>query len=293
MNETEAFIKVVRAGGFADASRAWGVPRSTMSRQVARLEDRLGVQLLHRTTRSIGLTEAGRAYFERCGPAVDAIADAAREARTYLDGPRGVLTVSLPFDAARDLLGPTLSAFHKRYPDVSLRLRIDSRRVNLVAEGVDVAIRGGRMEDSSLIARLILTSDLYFYASPDYLERAGEPKSLKDLETHERLAFAGPPTGWPVQTPQGQARVPIDGWLVLNEWHTLAQCTADGGGIALILDTMAQPFVRLGRLTQVLHDHKAWGGGMYAVYPSAQRLSPKVRVFVDFLVEHSERWAAR
>ena len=284
VEDTEAFIWVARTESFAEAGRKLGVPRSTLSRQVQRLEARLQVRLLQRTTRYVGLTEAGRTYFTRCAPAVDAIAEAEREMRSHLDGPRGELTVAMPFDAARDLVGPLLPAFHRRYPDVALRLRVDARRVNIVTEGIDVALRGGRLDDSSLISKLLFRSHLGLYASPGYLKARGTPKNLEDLDGHERLSFAGPPGGWPVPDADGNIqRMPTDGWLVINEWVTLTRSVVAGSGIAFLIDTAARPHLASGSLVRVLPDVEIDGGGLYAVYPSAQHLSAKVRAFVDFL----------
>ena len=286
MEETEAFVRVVRAGGFAEAGRRLGVPRSTLSKQVQRLETRLGVQLLRRTTRQVALTEAGEAYFARCEPAVDALVAAEQEARSYRDGPRGTLVVSVPYDALRHWIGPLVTDFHAAYPDVQLRLRVTSKRVHLVREGVDIAIRGGTQEDSSLVARCLVPSALGLYAAPAYLDAHGRPETPEDLAGHTLVSFAGPPSGWPLPHPDGGTfLLPVDGWLVINEWHTVTQCVVAGGGVALLVGLDAAPHVAAGRLERLLPDVSVGNAGLYAVFPAAQRRTPKVRAFVDFYAE--------
>ena len=294
IEETEAFVQVVRAGGFAEAGRRLGVPRSTLSKQVRRLEERLGILLLRRTTRAVALTEAGEAYFGRCEPAVDALAEAEREAKAYLEGPRGTLVVSVPYDALRHSIGPLLPEFHATYPDVWLRLRVTSKRVNLVRDGVDIAICGGTQENSSLVARCLLSSGLGLYAAPAYLDTHGRPQTPEDLPGHTFVSFEGPPSGWPLPHPEGGTfLMPVDGWLVINEWHTVTACVVAGGGIALLVEHDAAPHVAAGRLERILPAVRVENAGMYAVFPAAQRRAPKVRAFVDFYAERLAGTATR
>ena len=287
MDETEAFVRVVRAGGFAEAGRQLGVPRSTLSKQVQRLEARLGVQLLRRTTRQIALTEPGEVFFAKCERAIDVIAQAEREAMTYLDGPRGDLVVSVPFDALRNYIAPHVSEFHERYPTVRLQLRVSSSRVDLLKDGVDIALRGGHQPDSSLAMRCLVTTGLGLYAAPSYLDTHGRPSCIEQVVSHARMSFEGPPGGWPLPMPDGTTfRLPADGWLVINEWRTITDCVVAGGGIALLLDFDAAPHVAAGRLERILPeigvDERA---GLYAVFDATQRRSPTVRAFVDFYVD--------
>jgi len=288
MDETEAFVRVVRAGGFAEAGRRSLTPRSTLSRQIQRLEDSLGVRLLQRTTRRVALTETGEAYFRRCAPAVDAILQARREALAASSEPRGTLTIACPFDFSRDWLAPLLPRFHELFPEIELRIRVSPRRVDLVGEGVDVAIRGGMLNDSSLIARRIAHSSLVMCATPAYLAEHGHPEQLADLADHATLTFAGPPRGWEFTGPAGNETVSEAGWLQINEWGTLRLVTLASTGIGLIEIHVVSKDIREGRLVRVLprYEVRAAGAGLFAVFPAAQQLSPKVRVFVDFLLEN-------
>jgi DNA-binding transcriptional LysR family regulator len=287
--EIQAFVHVVRAGGFTAAGRRMRIPKSTLSKQVARLEGRLGVRLLQRTTRRVAMTAEGEAFFTRCAAAIDALGDAEREAMASRDLPRGTLVVACPFDFARDWLSPSLADFRRRYPELNLEIRVSPRRVDLVGEGVDVAIRAGVLDDSALMSRRLANSELWFCASPAYLADRGRPRSLADLASHDVLTFTGPPGGWPITGPAGVERFANPGWLRINEWGSLCRLVCDGLGIGLIEAHAVQVPIGSGALERVLTGHAVTGGGLFAVYPSAKQLSPKVRVFIDFLVEHVTR----
>lgn len=283
LNDTQAFVAVGKARSFSVAGRALGVPRSTLSKQVMRLEERLGVRLLQRTTRTVSLTETGAAYFECCQRALEEIENAERMAMDVSGQARGELRVAAPFDAARDLLSPLLQVFHTRYPQVSLRLEICQRRVDLIADGFDVAIRGGPQSDASLIARQLRCVHLVMCASPDYLNRRGRPLDIAELESHDTVMMPLPAEH---QLLASQSRRPpsITPWLVANEWGLLRRALIDGLGIGLLPLELWQADFDERRLERVLPD-LGFTDGLYAVYPSRQHLSHKVRVFVDFLAE--------
>jgi DNA-binding transcriptional LysR family regulator len=280
LNETLTFVCVARSGSFTAAARFLGLPKATVSRRVARLEARLEVRLLQRSTRRTSLTDVGRVYYERSLHAISELENAERLLADVTDKPRGVLRVTTSFDFGRDYLAGWLPVFHQRYPDVQLELELTQRRVDLIAENVDVAIRGGALPDSSLIARKLVESSLILCATPAYLTRHGVPGTPADLVKHQCLAFS---KRWPLTGPEGTAQVDLDGWLVVNEFGVLYQAVLAGAGIGLLEANSARLDLTKKRLRRVLPDHAVHGGGLYAVYPSSHHLSPKVRVFVDFL----------
>lgn len=279
----QAFVAVGKTLSFSVAGRALGVPRSTLSKQVMRLEARLGVRLLQRTTRTVSLTETGAAYFECCQRALEDIENAERMAMDLAGQARGELRVAVPFDAARDLLSPLLEEFHARYPEVSLRLEIGQRRVDLIADGFDVAIRGGPQTDASLVARQLRPLHLVLCASSGYLNRRGRPVSLAELENHD-TAMMPLPAAYQLAGSQSTTPPSITPWLVANEWGFLRRALVDGLGIGFLPVELWQADFDAGRLERVLPEI-GFTDGLYAVYPSRHHLSRKVRVFVDFLVE--------
>ena len=286
LDDVAAFVEVTRAGGFAAAGRGLRVPRSTLSRQLQRLEETLGVRLLERTTRTVRLTEAGKSYFHRCSHALELIDAANRGARDAGALPRGSLRVSMPYDIARDVLVDALPGFRRRYPDIDLKLEITQRRVDVVREGFDLALRGGMpMRDSNLVVRKLLASTMRMYASPAYLEARGVPLEPADLEEHDLIGFATAdgPMVWKLSGPSGALDIAPKSWLAANDFSFLRAAVVAGLGIGLL-----QGAVALGDATQlrpVLPEYAMHGGALYAIYPSSKRVPPKVRVFVDFLVE--------
>jgi DNA-binding transcriptional LysR family regulator len=285
LSETFAFVSVVRTGSFTAAARHLGVPKSTLSRQVSRLEERLGARLLQRTTRRLSTTETGAAYFERCREAIEAIEDAERVAQDVSSSARGALRVSAPFDIGRDHLAPLLSEFRAAYPEIQLVLLLSQERVDLVAGGFDVALRGGELRDEGFVSRKLASSEVGLCASPDYLARRGRPVALEELARHDGVLMPFQPgdATWRLKGPDGMVAVPLPPWLVVNEWGVLRRAMLDGLGIGpMVLSSVAADLAQ-GRLARVLPEY-GLTGGIYAVYPSRHHLSPKVRVFVDFMV---------
>lgn len=290
LNETLAFVCVARSGSFTAAARTLGLPKATISRRVARLEARLKARLLQRSTRRTSLTEAGRVYFERSLHAITELENAERLLADVTDTPSGTLRVTTSFDFGRDNLAAWLPAFHERYPEVRLELELTQRRVDLISENIDVAIRGGFLRDSALIARRLLASSLVLCATPAYLERHGTPRTLEALRHHQCL---GPGRQFPLTGPAGVVTLELDGWLMANEFGVVQQAVLAGAGIGLIESTRLAGDLAAGRLCRVLPEYGVEGGGLYAVYPSSHHLSPKVRVFVDFLQQQIQLLASR
>ena len=282
--ETLAFVTVVEAGSFTAAARRLGSPKSTVSQQVSRLEERLGVRLLQRTTRRLHLTETGQAYFERCQPAINELRDAERLAQDIGDAPRGLLKVSAPFDFARDRLAAWMVEFRRRHAEIDVELRLGQHRVDMLAEGIDVALRGGSMPDSTFVSRKLLGTELLLCASPSYLDARGRPQTMGDLLEHDTVSMPGVP-GMPLRGPEGMEPLQMKPWFLANEWGALRRVLIDGGGIGPNLDTTVQHDLADGSLERVLPQYGTTQGGLFAVYPSRHHLSPKVRVFVDFVAD--------
>lgn len=280
------FAKVVDLNGFSAAARDMGISKSAVSKQIARLEEDMGARLLNRTTRRLSLTEPGLAFYQGA-LRVLAEAEAAEEAVTHLSSaPRGVLRVNAPMSFGVRHVAPALPAFMKDYPELAVELDLNDRVVDLVEEGYDMAVRIVGLRDSSLVARRLAPSWNILCAAPDYLARHGTPGSLEDLAGHECLLYSYQTTGdsWHFQGPGGERRIRLSSRLRANSGDALLQAAAGGLGIVLLPSFICHQEVRGGRLVQVLPEWSARSGiDINAVYPANRNLSPKVRVFIDFL----------
>ena len=272
------FVKVVQAGSFSGAARQLGVPNTTVSAKVARLEKRLGVTLIQRTTRKLHITPAGRAYFERCAPALEAIQDAEAQMTLAAPEPAGTLRITAPGDVAHGLLPPIVSRFLERYPRTRVEVMVANRVVDLIAEGVHLAIRAARLADSTLVARKFMPFSGGLWASAAYLKRKGTPRSPHDLSQHDGLVFArsfGQPLklgdGRVKSEPEFQARVAAD------DLETLRVFALQGKGIATLTDYLG----REAGLVQVLPAWSWMAGSLSFVYPGQRFVPANVRAFID------------
>lgn len=283
MQDMFTFVKVVEEGSFTSAAKALGMPKSTVSRQVARLEDRLGVRLLHRTTRSLRLSDAGQAYYERARRIVSDIKEAEEAVSSLQATPRGTLRISAPMQDNQPYLGAIVSSFMDAYPEVQVEVHVTNRIVDMVDEGFDVAIRGGVLKDSSLIARKLGSSRRLLVASPAYLEARGEPKTAAELPKHAVLAYQ--PDGARLRG------VPLTPRLLANNMEILRRCAIADQGVAYLPELLVSVDISEGRLVEVLHETKTRPGGLYIVYPHNRHLSAKVRAFVDHTIAFlKDRW---
>src|SRR6185295_17611582 len=189
LNRLAIFVRVVEASSFTGAARALGLRKSSVSRGVTRLEEELGVRLLHRTTRSLALTDAGRVYFDSVREALSGVEEATAGVKEMGHEPQGTIRVTAVPDFAATFLAPLVSRFVRRYPKIHVDLVLTSRSVDLIDEGIDIAVRGGKLKDSSLVARKIFNTDLQLFAAPSYLRRRGVPKRLRDLTAHDFLLY--------------------------------------------------------------------------------------------------------
>lgn len=287
LQDVTAFLAVVDTGSFTAAARRLGLAKSNVSRRLARLEQRLGARLLERTTRRQRLTEVGETYHAHVTGAMRQLEEAARSVSEIQGEPRGRLRITAPADW-NETMGRLVAEFSAQYPHIQVEVDLTQRRVDLVAEGFDLALRAGRLEDSSLIARSVGEGAAHLYASPAYLERRGPPRSLEALAEHAFVLFRGR---------QGEARLELDGPDGTHESVTVSgvisaldfgfvrHALLHGAGIGLLPDSLGAAELEAGRLRLVLPQYCLGRSPFHVVYPSAQFLSPKVRVFVDFCAQ--------
>lgn len=286
LNEIAAFATVVEEGGFTAAAKKLGVPKSTVSRRVARLEDELGVRLLQRTTRKLGLTELGESYYQRVSQALRSLDQAQDELTEAQDRPRGLLRITAPPDFGIAYLGELVAAFNEQYPEVSVWVELSGRMVDLVAEGFDLALRAGVLRDSSLVARRIAAADGWLVASPGYLSKHGAPQTVDELLEHRCVVYerSGELRGLELEGPDGVVTLSIRGRVSGNDFGFLRRALLSGAGIGLLPGFLCKDDLAAGTLARVLPDYKLPGGVFYLVYPSARHLPAKARAFRDFVL---------
>lgn len=282
-----AFVLVAETGSFSEAARRLPLSKSMVSRLVASLESELGVRLLQRTTRSVTPTEAGRAYVERCQRILADLEEADQLVSQLQAVPKGILRISAPMSFGIRHLAPALPPFFHRFPEVRLDLSLSDRFVDLVEEGFDVALRIGRLADSSLVARRLCPVRMCVCASPAYLESHGTPQTPEDLPGHECLMSAAlVATGWRLLGPDGKVmQVPVGGRFHVNNGDAPRVMALAGCGIAYLPTFFVGDDLRSGALVPLLQAFMPQDSAMHAVYPHGRHLSPKVRAFVDYLAE--------
>jgi DNA-binding transcriptional LysR family regulator len=285
IGDLRAFVRVVERGGFSAAARDLGITPSAVAKLVARLEDRLGVRLLHRTTRRVALTAEGEIYHLRARDILAAIEDADAEVSQAGRRPRGKLRVNCVPAFAFHHLMPALPTFAARHPDVELEFAITDRVVDLLAENADVGIRTGESQDSSLVARRIAITTRGLFASPAYLKERGTPRTPAELRDHCCIVLQVPSAShrWPFR----EGTIDVKGQVQVDSTEAALRLAIAGGGIVRLADLIACHAVRNGRLRPVLvKSHVGETVPLSAVYPRGRHRMPKVRVFLDFLVEH-------
>jgi DNA-binding transcriptional LysR family regulator len=280
------FAAVAETESFTRAAARLELSKAAVSKQVARLEARLGARLINRTTRRLSLTEAGLAYLAHC-QRILAEAEAAEAAiGAHQAVPMGLLRISAPMSLGRSHIGPIAASFAAAHPAVSIDLGLDDRYVDVVAEGIDVAVRVGVLDDSSLIARRIATCERPVVAAPSYLAHAGRPRTLDDLAGHTCLHYSLQRTGdaWVFETPSGRRRVPLDSTFRANNGDVVLAASIAGLGLAVLPTFICGPALADGRLVAVpLENARCEPATIHAVYPTSRHLAPKVRAFVDRL----------
>jgi DNA-binding transcriptional LysR family regulator len=286
--EMETFVRVVESGSFSSAARDLHMTPSAVSKMIGRLEDRLGVRLLSRTTRKLSLTEEGRVFYQRITPILSEVAEAEETVSLSTAEARGVLKVNASTAFGQYQIVPLIPAMLERYPSLQVELTMTDSIVNLVEEGFDVSIRIGNLTDSSLIARKLGIANRVVVASPAYLERHGVPKCPVDLEQHQCLKLSIPTSlnKWEFVLADGPRTVEVSGRFEADNAIALHEAALAGLGLFRAATFVVGDDIKAGRLVQVLQEFEISGDpGIFVVWPHNRNLSAKVRAFVDTLVD--------
>lgn len=284
INAALVFVKVVQQGSFRGAARALGIPKSNVSRKVTELEEHLGARLLQRTTRHVGITDAGAAFYHHATMAVATLQDAERAVLDLQGKPTGMLRLSVSVNFGLLFLPAVVKDFLARNEDVQITVDLSDRMVDLVEEGFDLAIRAGALPDSTFVAQRLGGTQLVCFASPGYLKQRGIPQTPADLVDHDCLVYGtANATTWAFRGARKPRQHPVQGRLVSNNYLFLRDAAIAGLGIVRAPELIAVEALRRGRLRTVLDEFQLPESPIHVIYPSARHLSPKVRSFVEFL----------
>jgi DNA-binding transcriptional LysR family regulator len=286
----QAFVAVADLRGFAPAARKLGQSPSGVTRLIAALEDRLGARLLQRTTRSVTLTDAGSRYLERARRILSDVEEAEAAAEGERTRPSGRLVVSAPVGFGRLHVSAVMSAYLKRYPDVVSELRLSDRVINLVEDGVDLAVRIAHLPDSTLVARQVGEMRRIVVASPAYLRERGEPKRPQAIASHQTIQFGATTASpeWSFVEDGSEVHIPCTPRFSTNSADAAIQYAEQGGGLTRVLAYQAAEAIKAGRLKIVLTKFEVPPLPIHLVYPTSRLLSAKVRSFIDLVVEISD-----
>jgi DNA-binding transcriptional LysR family regulator len=291
LNLVTAFVSVVEQQSFTSAAKALGLPKSSVSRRVTELEEELGVQLLHRTTRKLALTEAGRTYFEQAERALTELQAAAESASGLDTEARGIVRVTAPVDIGVMGLADVIAEFVREYPEIHVDLSLSSKIVDLIEEGFDIGIRAGKSRDSSLVSRRLGNAGLGIYASPEYLKQRGRPKTLADLASHDCVLFRGKhgKAVWRLDGPDGDvSTIEVRGPVTVDELLFVRQAIGAGLGIGLLPTIVIATCARVGAIDpveRVLPEYSMGGAEVAVVTPSGPKRPRRVTLLRDFLVQ--------
>lgn len=291
LNLVTAFVSVVEQQSFTSAAKALGLPKSSVSRRVTELEEELGVQLLHRTTRKLALTEAGRSYYEQAEKALTELQAAAESATGMDTEARGIVRVTAPVDIGVLGIADIVAEFVREYPDIHVDLSLSSKVVDLVDDGFDIGIRAGKSRDASLVSRRIGTAALGLYASADYLASRGRPRSLADLAEHDCVLFRGKhgKALWRLEGPGGElSSVEVRGRVNVDEMLFVRQAVGVGLGIGLLPTIVIATCNRVRTLEpveRILPEFGVGGSDVAVVTPSGPKRPRRVTLLRDFLVQ--------
>jgi len=284
------FISVVKQGGISQAARALGISKSAVSKRISSLEDRLGARLLHRTTRRISLTEAGKIYFELAGKSLDAALEAENAVSELQGEPRGLLRINAPMSFGHLYLAEMIPAFLDCYPNLKIDLEMNDSVVDLVNGGYDLAVRIGVLENSSLIARKIASCDHILCASEAYLERKGKPSHPSELKKHNCLLYSNSSNGseWSFISGEEQESVLVSGNYNVNNSEILRKALLYGTGIGRIPAFVVDSDLKSGKLIRLFDSYRLTSLPINVVFPERDFLPVKVRAFIDFSIDYFE-----
>jgi DNA-binding transcriptional LysR family regulator len=294
LGSIELFCLTAESGSFTAASTKAGLSPAAVSRSIARLEARLGVCLFVRTTRQMRLTEGGRAYYEQCQQALTQLIEAEREITGAQDAPSGRISISAPTPYAHYRLLPLLPSFRQRYPDVQIDIHVSNRNIDFVEEGFDLAIRGREPEDSGLIARRLEDTELLVVATPNYLKYAGIPQTPADLKNHECIQFEMPSSGrkslWAFNVNDQRVELETSGsYTCQSDFLATATLAKSGAGLMQAYRFTVQEEIDSGAMQAVLTEYGGTTRPFFLIFPQKRHLPLRVRVFIDYLVEHLTR----
>lgn len=286
LNQVSVFIKVIQEGSFSAAAKKLGMPNSTVSAKVSALESDLGVTLIQRTTRHLNVTPAGEAFFQRCLAGLTAISNAKEELAAMQKEPQGLLRVTAPVELGQEVLPELVMDYQKKFPKVQVEFYLSDRRVDLLAENIDIALRAGPMKDSTLMAKKV--GDVYFtpFASAKFIKQHGQPLHPRDMSKFNCIQFT--PMGfesWLLVGPSGKLSVPIKSNLIVNDLKIVRSMVLEGAGIALLPNYFCQKEVKTGQLQRLLTQWKSEPVPVHFVYPGQKYASPKVTQFIKLGTE--------
>jgi DNA-binding transcriptional LysR family regulator len=285
--EMRVFVRAVERGSFAGAADDLGLTPSAISKLIGRLEARLGVRLLNRTTRKLSLTGEGETYFHSGRQLIESVDNLEQEVAASAGHPRGLLRIHTQVSFGVRHLAPALIEFQRRYPDVRINMSLTDQLVDVLAEQIDVAVRAGPLRDSTLMSRKITEIERVICASPEYLDQFGMPETPADLTRHRCIVFSAARSRWPFKTTSGEVKpVEISPTFASDNLDCMLQLALQGAGIARLVDFMVGEPIRAGKLVPLLVDHHhPQRTPAFAVFPPGMQKIPKVRVFLDFLLE--------
>ena len=286
--DLRAFVAIAEQSSFSKAAEQIGLSPSSLSQIIRALEERLGVRLLHRTTRSVALTEAGERLLRRVGPALDELDAALADVGQFRDRPAGTVRIRCLRFAFRAYVQPILAPFHAAYPDIRLDILVDDTIADLVAAGFDVGFTLGEVLEKDMVG-IKLGGEMrqIAVASPAYIARFGRPETPKDLHAHKCLRWRWPgrtsPYNWEFFKDGAWFEVEVDGPLILSEQSMTIEAALDGIGIAFWIEHALRPLIEQGKLVPLLEDYAAPFPGFYICYPQQRQMAPALRVFIDFV----------
>ena len=278
------FCAVAEVGNFTGAANKLDTSVAQVSRKVASLEKQLGVKLLQRTTRSVSLTEAGSLYFQQTLPALRALEDAQLSVSALQDSPQGLIKLTAPVAFGEAFIAPLLNTFMQKYSGISVQCTFSNEKLDIVELGLDLAIRIGKLEDSTLVAKKLATRHLYVCGSKQYLQEQGEPESLEDLK-HQSLLVGSKPN-WRFSVDNKIQTIPVQGRVRYNSGNALCNAAIAGLGLTQLPGFYVRHDLECGNLEEVLPAHKDKQEAIWAVFPSNRNVAPKIRLLIDFLAQN-------
>jgi DNA-binding transcriptional LysR family regulator len=285
------FVAVAEAHSFTAAARRIGISTAQVSRQISALEERLATKLLYRTTRKVSVTDAGQVYYQHCRQVLDGLKEAELAMNNLQSTPTGKLKITAPVTYGERTIAPLLNNFVAKYPELNVQLHLTNQLINLVDEGYDLAIRLGKLEDSTMIAQRLSSRTHYVCASPDYLARFGVPHSLSELSKHNCLQGTLP--YWRFQEAGKVNNIEVKGNIRCNSGRALVDAALKGLGIVQLPDYYVLASIESGQLITLLEQYRESNEGVWALYPHNRHLSPKIRLLIDYLGEELSKESPR